>query len=254
MEPTKLTIPPHWQEKREAFLARIDPAYQFYRVFETLPGIYFYAKNEAGETLFATDDLAHHHGFSGEPEMIGKTDHDLTPGALAEEYLADDRRIYETGEPLPPKFEPWIDNVGLPEWYRSCKYPIKDRSGQVIGVMGTLTPWGSVATEQVVLRRLKPAIDLLKANLDAFPPIAGLAQSCHYSVRQFQRVFKETFALSPRTYWMKLRIRAACESLRRKEEDIVTLAMRLGFWDQSSFTFHFRKHTGMTPRAYAMRH
>ena len=243
-----------WKQERETFLSRIDPEYHFFKVFDTLPNVYFYVKNEKGETIFATEDLAIHHGFSSESEMIGKTDHDLTPGPLAEEYIRDDMKIYATGEPLPPKFEPWIDNVGLPEWYRSCKYPVKDRSGKVIGIMGTLTPWGLTSTEQVFLKRFENAIRMLKSNLESFPPISDLARSCHFSIRQFQRLFKDTFRMSPRTYWMKLRIQEACRSLREKKETLIDIALRLGFWDQSSFSHHFKKHTGLTPMTYAKRH
>ncbi len=243
-----------WVKEREDYLTRIDPSYHFFKVFDTLPNVYFYVKNDKGQTLFATTDLAQHHGFPSEVDLIGKTDHDLTPGPLAEEYIKDDQKIYDTGEPLPPKFEPWIDNVGLPEWYRSCKYPVKDRRGKVIGIMGTLTPWGLTSSEQVFLQRLENAIQLLKMNLESFPPISQLARSTHLSIRQFQRVFKETFRMSPRTYWMKLRIRDACRSLREKKETIVEIAVRLGFWDQSSFSHHFKKHTGLTPKTYAKRH
>ena len=50
---------------------------------------------------------------------------------------------------------------------------------------------------------------------------------------------------------MKCRVRAACESIRKGEEKLGVLAMRLGFCDQSSFTAQFRKHTGVTPSAFA---
>ena len=50
---------------------------------------------------------------------------------------------------------------------------------------------------------------------------------------------------------MKCRIRAACESIIKGEEKLGSLSMRLGFCDQSSFTAQFRRHTGVTPSAFA---
>jgi AraC-like DNA-binding protein len=49
---------------------------------------------------------------------------------------------------------------------------------------------------------------------------------------------------------MKCRIRAASEALRAGNEPIIAISQRLGFCDQSNFTQHFRRHTGLTPSAY----
>jgi AraC-like DNA-binding protein len=50
---------------------------------------------------------------------------------------------------------------------------------------------------------------------------------------------------------MKCRIRSACESILKGEEKLGALSDRLGFCDQSSFTAQFRRHTGVTPSAFA---
>jgi AraC-like DNA-binding protein len=50
---------------------------------------------------------------------------------------------------------------------------------------------------------------------------------------------------------MKCRIRTACESIIKGEEKLGSLSVRLGFCDQSSFSAQFRRHTGVTPSAFA---
>jgi AraC-like DNA-binding protein len=70
-------------------------------------------------------------------------------------------------------------------------------------------------------------------------------------VRQLQRRFTDALGLSPRDYWMKCRIRSACESILRGDEKLGALSVRLGFCDQSSFTAQFRRHTGVTPSTFA---
>jgi AraC-like DNA-binding protein len=77
-----------------------------------------------------------------------------------------------------------------------------------------------------------------------------LAKACHLSVRQLQRRFTGIFGMSPQQYWMKLRLRAACESLIHGDETLGAIAQRLGFCDQSNFTAHFRRHTGFTPNRF----
>ncbi len=47
---------------------------------------------------------------------------------------------------------------------------------------------------------------------------------------------------------MKTRIHAACELLGSTREAMSEIARQCGFADQSSFTQHFRRHTGTTPR------
>jgi AraC-like DNA-binding protein len=243
----------NWPLEREQFLREIAPEFHFQRVFDGLPGIYFFVKNKSGETLFCSSNLPWNHGMHSELEMVGKTDHDLTPGPLAEKYLADDAEIYRTGEPLPPTVEICIDHVGLPDWYRTCKYPVKNRSGQTIGIMGTFQAADATLSSHPDAPQLEQARLLLTANLQVFPQLTTLIQFSQISPRHFQRLFNLVYGMSPQTYWMKLRIRTACEQISETQLSILQIAMSLGFYDQSSFTKHFRKHTGMTPAAWRQR-
>ena len=240
-----------WSQEQEKFLREIDPHWHFHRVFDNLPGIYFFVKNKRGETLFCSANLPFNHGFQFQDDIVGKTDHDLTPGPLAEKYLADDAKIYESGQPLAPQVEICIDHVGLPNWYRTCKYPIKNRQGEVIGIMGTFQLTTVDHTNDPRYERLEPARSMLAGNLKKFPGLAFLAKCCNLSVRQFQRVFKETFGTNPQDYWMKLRLRSACELIGASKLSLSQIASQLGFHDQSNFTKHFRHHTGKTPRRFA---
>jgi len=239
-----------WARTRAEFLRRIAIDSHFHRVFDGLPDIHFFVKDRAGRTLFFSRGLPAHHGLRDEAEMLGKTDHDLTPGPLARKYLADDRRIHRTGEPILHQVEVWMDHVGLPDWFIISKFPIFDRRRRVIGVMGTLRACGGIAPPELGPSRITPSVKRLREDLSAFPTIAELGRICRLSPRQLQRTFHEAFGMSPRTYWMKCRIRAACEALARGEESIADIAARLGFCDQSNFTAHFHKHTGKTPRAF----
>jgi AraC-like DNA-binding protein len=55
--------------------------------------------------------------------------------------------------------------------------------------------------------------------------------------------------MSPLQYVMKLRVHQACDKLR-EGASIVDAALASGFYDQSSFTRHFRRHMGLTPGRY----
>ena len=101
--------------------------------------------------------------------------------------------------------------------------------------------------------RLAPAIEHIRENFRKRITMQNLADVSHVSLRQFGRSFKDFYGLTPQQFLIKTRIQAACETLRDKKTDIANLAIDLGFYDQSSFTLHFHKHMGITPRRFRER-
>lgn len=69
-------------------------------------------------------------------QVLGKTDHDLTPGETAERYMADDRRVMDTRQPLRVE-EPITGTGGVEAWAETVKVPVFDENGEVIGTAGT---------------------------------------------------------------------------------------------------------------------
>jgi PAS domain S-box-containing protein len=79
-------------------------------------------------------------GLASPEEAIGKTDFDLLPAELAEEFRQRDQEIMETDTPMlhveAVKFKPGEDGAKI--WLDINKLPIHDRQGQVIGILGVL--------------------------------------------------------------------------------------------------------------------
>jgi PAS domain S-box-containing protein len=70
-----------------------------------------------------------------EPEDIaGHTDYDFYPGELAEKYIADDRRVIESGKT--ERFEETYTVQGQERVAETYKTPVKDRDGNTIGLLG----------------------------------------------------------------------------------------------------------------------
>jgi AraC-like DNA-binding protein len=240
-----------WAAEQRRFLQAIAPESHFHRVFDGLGDTFFFAKNLSGETLFFSRGILAHIGLTSEEQMLGATDDELTPGPFAAHYRADDSVVIKTRQPLVGHVDVWFDEVGLPDWYETNKYPIFDRAGTVIGVMGTLRRLQGAVPPGPVGARLGPAVTLLRDDLRRLPPLTRLADASGMSSRNLQRSFYRVFGFGPRTFWMKCRIRAACGFLRAGEKSIAAVAADLGFCDQSNFTLHFRRHTGVTPSVYA---
>lgn len=236
--------------KRQEFLSQISPDYHFNRLFDHLPRVFFFAKNDTGQLLFVNQALARLYGCESELQLIGKSDFDLLPRNLAEKYRADDLRIMESGKPMPGIVELFLNPQGLAEWFITDKMPILSRTGQVIGVMGIIREYDGLDKGKVSYQDIGPAVDHLKTKFKENVSIKTLAKLSRLSVRQFERNFRKTFNTTPHQFLIKLRIHAACDLLHNKRMSISDIATELGFTDQSALARHFRKNMGYTPLQY----
>ncbi|HUF62056.1 MAG TPA: AraC family transcriptional regulator [Verrucomicrobiales bacterium] len=234
----------------ETFLARIAPESQAHVLFEHLPGICFFLKNRRSELVKANPSFLERLGLHSESELVGKTDYDLFPRQLAENFRRDDRRVMELGQPLINRVELFINRQGIPDWYVTTKVPVRDRAGKIIGVMGTVQGSGD---KHGILQPHLPisrAVEYIRTRFREPISIRELARMVGLSSRQFDRRFKEVFQVTPQQFVIKMRIQAACRALRQPHRGIGDVAAETGFYDQSSFTRHFRKHMGITPLRY----
>jgi sigma-B regulation protein RsbU (phosphoserine phosphatase) len=108
-----------------------DSAALYHSLVETLP-VSILRKDTAGRFTFANRAFC---AALGHPaaEVVGRMDQDFYPPELAQKYVADDRRVMETGE----VFEAVEKNQaadGSPTWVEVVKSPLRDSRGSVIGV------------------------------------------------------------------------------------------------------------------------
>jgi PAS domain S-box-containing protein len=232
------------------FLARVRSDSQFHRLFDHLPEVYFFAKDAEGRVVAANPPLYRRFGFSTEEEILGKTDFDFLPRSLAEKYREDDRAVLASGRPSLRLVELWVNRQGVTEWFLTDKLPVFGKSGRPIGVMGIIRDYDTARPLLPESDRLLSALNSIRSRLPGRVPLRALARESGLSIRQFERAFKERFGMSAMQYVMKLRVHLACEKLRADGASIVDAALASGFYDQSSFTRHFRRHMGMTPGRY----
>lgn len=80
--------------------------------------------------------------------------------------------------------------------------------------------------------------------------ISTLAREHAFSVRQFERKFKEFAGLSPKLYARIVRFQAATQHKSLGERDLTEIAHACGYYDQSHFINDFRQFSGYTPKEY----
>jgi AraC-like DNA-binding protein len=223
---------------------------QFRRLFDRLPGTMMFAKDRDFRLRMGNQAFVARCGLEREQQLVGRTDHDLFPAALADKYRRDDERVLATGESLHDLIELFPDRRGSPEWSRTDKLPLFDRRGRVCGICGTVRSYeGQRAALQPYLDLAKVA-DHLKANYDQPLDVGRLARMVGLSTRQLSRKFRATFQMTPRAYLMQLRVMRACELLADGDRPITEIALAAGFYDHADLARQFHRHMGMTATAY----
>ena len=240
--------------KQRDFLERMGADSPFYKLFDHLPGISFFAKNTRFELVCANAAFLERLGFAAEADIIGKTDYDLFPKSLADHFRADDAWVIEHRRPQLHIVELFVNADGLPDWYLTNKLPVLDRDGKVLGIMGTTQNYESDKRIIQPYLRLEPAIDFIRERFREKISVKDVAATVHLSVRQLDRRFREVLKMSPQEFITRLRMKTACELLSQGRENILDIAINLGFYDQSSFTMQFRNHLGVTPLQYRKQH
>lgn len=99
-----------------------------------------------------------------------------------------------------------------------------------------LSPWQE--------RRAK---ELMSSQMDKGLSIARIARECSLSRSHFSRAFKKNTGLSPRDWFLQMRLDKAKGLLADSLLSISQISLDCGFADQSHFTRVFTRVVGMTP-------
>jgi PAS domain S-box-containing protein len=75
-------------------------------------------------------------GAKSQEEVLGKTDFDFRPSALAAQYLADEQHVISSGESLINREDQTTLASDIPRWLLVNKVALRDPQGAIIGVVG----------------------------------------------------------------------------------------------------------------------
>ncbi|MFZ1507433.1 MAG: PAS domain S-box protein, partial [Anaerolineae bacterium] len=95
-----------------------------------------YVKDLAGRKTLANPADIRKMGVASAAEALGKTDFEVFPPDLAAIFDADDQHVIQTGQPVLNREERFILPDGSQGWQLTSKAPLRDRAGQVIGLVG----------------------------------------------------------------------------------------------------------------------
>lgn len=127
-------------------------------ILETVPDrIYF--KDRESRFLKLSLALAKRMRINDPREALGKTDFDYFTPEKAEEFRRDEQRVIESGKPMINKIERQITAAGEVTWASVTKVPVRDDSGNVIGIVGVNRDVTDQKNAEEELRKAKDELE-----------------------------------------------------------------------------------------------
>ena len=133
-------------------------------VLDSIPQRVFW-KDRQGTFLGANAAFNRDLGLADPREIVGKTDLDLGNDDAAAAYRADDQRVMETGQPILAYEEPSVRPDRSDGWLRTSKLPLRDRSGAVVGILGTFEDITESKRAEEALRKSEQLLDSIVENI-----------------------------------------------------------------------------------------
>lgn len=238
---------------RMEFFRRQPLAESVFQLFHQLPNTVLYVKDTHSRFVQVNHGVLTIYNLSSDADVLGRTDRDFHPPALAEAYIAEDRRVFAGRKEILGRL--WLvpHIAGIPHWYVSSKVPLFDVRGDIVGLAGVMFPVERPVEKERYFGRLKPALDYLETHYSKAVSFSEAASRCSLPVTTFNRNFRELLRMTPTEYLLAWRIEAARRQLVETQRSLSQIAMDCGFADQSHFTKRFRRITGLTPLAYRKR-
>jgi len=236
----------------EHFITRVSHSFSDV-LFDDLPDVQFYIKDARGRYVQVNRVLKENYMMTDDREIISKTDHELFPHYLADNYVQDDQQVFQ-GATIRNRIELVGRYDGTAAWSSTTKTPIRSRNGKIIGLAGITRDLGKMSSAVLPYQELSEVTRYIEANYSEVISVVTLARLVHVSPRSLQRKFLSVFRMSPLQYVRRVRIHKASRLLVASDKSINAIAACTGFSDQSHLTREFARCLGTTPKAYRKRY
>jgi len=245
--------PPESAVFQRDFFARCPQARSLMRLFDALPQTYFFAKDRESRFVAVNHMFLDNHGLADESQALGKSDRDFHPPLLAEAYIAEDRRVMQSRQPLPGQVWAVLHRRAVPRWYVCTKTPLFGLDDDVLGIAGAMYRIEDPRQLAGHFQELMPVIRHVERHYAESISMAEMAALAGLSTTHFNRRFRQLLRMTPSHYLRTVRIQHARGLLTTTDKPLAEIAVLTGFTDQSHFTRRFRQTTGLTPDAYRRR-
>ena len=242
--------PSSWQDQ---FFKNLARPRSLLDLFDAIPGVYMYIKDTDSRFVRANRVVCEVVGAEHPDELIGKTDFDYFPPAIASQYVAEDQRVIRSGDSLSDQVWMVPGKNGVPRLYLCSKIPLHNRMDEIVGIAGLKRPYEFSGDESAGYSRLIHVITFVTDNYAEDIEVGDMAEHVNLSVSQLQREFSTHFGITPIRYLREVRVGVVRHLLESSDLSLSHIATQCGFYDQSHLTRHFKSSTGLTPMKYRQR-
>lgn len=223
-------------------------------LFNHLPMVQLYIKDYRGDAggvfLFVNDRSLQEKGLRDRRRVLGKTDYDFHPRALARQYRAEDEAVLSSGRPVLE--QPWlvVESDRTARIWKSSKFPLYLPDGSPKGIVGAMYVAVDDAHASGHERGITRSLVYVQQHLGEKLTLQRLAKVAGYSPSRFGVLFREMMSESPGDYIKRMRVRAAARELQEKKTSVGEIAVKFGFYDHSHFSRQFKEVLGVSPSEY----
>jgi AraC-like DNA-binding protein len=218
-------------------------------VFDAMPDVVFFVKDEEARYAMVNRTLARRCGQKDKQALIGRTAEDVFPRRFGRIYTAQDKAIIAEGNQLIDQLELHLYAGREPGWCMTCKQPLHDAAGKVIGLAGISRDLQAAEGTHPAYSRLAAVVQHIQENFVQPLNMRQLASMANMSIAQLERYFHKVFHLTPRQVLLKTRLDAATALLVTNDK-VTDVAALCGYTDHSAFTRQFKATVGVTPTEY----
>lgn len=108
-------------------------------------------------------------------------------------------------------------------------------------------PSSKVRNQTGGITQIAKALDFISRHFEEDLAIGDLAAVSHMSETHFRRIFLKNMNMTPSDYLNMVRVRAACEYMKKHDVSMELVAEKCGFQSVSTFNRNFKKIVGITP-------
>lgn len=232
------------------FFSKLAEPFTEQALFDCLGDLTFFVKNRRGEYVVVNQTLVERCGRKEKCELIGRRTDELFPAPFGRNYRMQDESILCSGQPILNQLELHLYTTGGRGWCLTNKLPLRDRAGQVIGLMGISKDLQVANEHSDDYAHIAKSVKQVQLNFAEPLRVKELAALAGLSAYQFGQRIRKIFHLTAGQLIRKVRMENAVRELRESESSIAEVALSCGYSDQSAFTRQFQQTVGMSPSDY----
>jgi AraC-like DNA-binding protein len=220
-------------------------------VFDAMPDTVFFVKDAEARYALVNRTLVSRCGYKEKEALLGRTAEDVFPSRFGRIYTAQDQAVIHVGNQMLDQLELHLYPGRQPGWCLTCKQPLRDASGRIVGLAGTSRDLKADESSHPAYSRLATVVQYIQQNFVQPLNLKQLASMADMSVAQLERYFHKVFHLTPRQVLLKTRLDAAT-ALLVSHDKVTDVAALCGYTDHSAFTRQFKATVGVTPTEYRL--